>query len=94
MFMKNDKGEAVVNKTYLNGIISGVWTQFDEDNNGYLSRNELQYFMAQMMQTADIEAVNELDQETLDDMFDRIDISADGTISKEELTKFLEDMFL
>ena len=34
-----------------------------------------------------------LDQEALDNMFDRVDVSKDGTISKLEMSTFLQDLF-
>jgi len=34
-----------------------------------------------------------MDNEALDNMFDRVDISKDGTISKLEMSSFLLDLF-
>ena len=38
-------------------------------------------------------AAGMLDAEGLDDLFDQVDVSGDGTISKQELLTFLIGMF-
>lgn len=78
-------------------MISGAWNQFDTDGDGYLDRDEFRSFINQLVEESgainDISDSLELDKEALDSMFDRVDVSGDGTISKIEMATFLKDLF-
>ena len=77
-------GKMEVNRDFLVGLINGLWNQFDEDNNGYLTRQEVKKFIIQLVSQAEVDEkhLEEIDPEVLDDMFDKIDVSKDGTITR------------
>ena len=97
MFVLNQRGKYMVNYQYLNGMISGSWKQFDSNNDSYLDREEFRSFINQLIEESgaisDISDTLELDRNTLDSMFNRVEVSGDGTISKIEMATFLKDLF-
>ena len=70
---------------------------FDSNGDNFLTRIEFRSFIQQLVESSGI--INSLtsnlqmDTEALDNMFDRVDISKDGTISKLEMSSFLLDLF-
>jgi len=78
-------------------MISGLWKMFDSNGDNFLTRIEFRSFIQQLVESSGI--INSLtsnlqmDTEALDNMFDRVDISKDGTISKLEMSSFLLDLF-
>lgn len=78
-------------------MISGAWNQYDTDGDNFLNRDEFRAFINQLIESsgaiAEISENLELDTDALNNMFNRVDVSGDGTISKIEMATFLKDLF-
>ena len=79
----NQEIEAVIKK-----CVEEIWVKYDDDNNGFLDKNEAKQFVKDtLMDMSDEGAFNDTD---FDECFKEFDKDGSGTIEKDEMVEFIK----
>lgn len=87
-------GEVTVSMPFLGGLIRGIWSRYDADNSGFLTRNEFKRFFEELFEGAGMGNADLVDWYLLEQIYKQVDITKDGNISRLEMQKFLQDLFV
>ena len=67
-----------------------IWERFDKDNSGTIDKQEVSKFVANMLELAGMN--KDFNQDDFDDLYERINLTDDGLVSKAEMKSFLYKM--
>ncbi|OQS04408.1 hypothetical protein THRCLA_20891 [Thraustotheca clavata] len=75
----------------IDKCIADIWATFDQDNNGYLDREETRNFIESMAEAMSQDGTK---AETIDfdSCFDEYDKNHDGRLSRDEMRVFVKQM--
>ena len=82
---ENKDGKRTVNEEYLKGTIQGMMRSYDSDNNKYLTRDEFRTFLHDLnttINTGSSKMPKAIESDQLDLIFEKVDVSNDGTITR------------
>jgi hypothetical protein len=98
---KNDPttGKKMVNEKYVVGMIDGIWNQYDNNGDGELSIAEIKNLLTQLLESlgqkdpedpdGESNTCKILDTLTVDQVFNKMDTSNDGLVSKDEMAAYV-----
>jgi Ca2+-binding EF-hand superfamily protein len=69
-------------------LIDKIWSTYDKDNSGQLSKTEMKAFVLAYLTQVGEE--NRLPEKQFNSMFTQVDDNNDGQISKAEMKEFIE----
>ena len=52
MYKTDASGKMVINEAFMQGLIRGIWSKFDINNDGFLNRSELRLFFEDFLASA------------------------------------------
>ena len=87
----HDIQEAVaeeIHKEEVRELIDEIWTQYDQDNSGQLSKAEMRGFVVAYL--TKVGEQNRLPEKQFNAIFASIDDNGDGQISKPEMKEFID----
>ena len=78
----------------LHACIDQLWEKYDDDNSGYLDKDETRVFIKESIEGLAFEEMTE-DEKDLSDQafeacFDKIDTDQNGVIDKDEMMEFIK----
>ena len=75
----------------INDTAEDIWKEFDEDESGYLEREEFRKFCLKMSDALNLKKITE---EVIDEMIIKFEgESGDKKISKDEMKQYLKDLY-
>mmetsp|Transcript_22731 Transcript_22731/g.20213 ORF Transcript_22731/g.20213 Transcript_22731/m.20213 type:complete len:91 (-) Transcript_22731:49-321(-) len=75
----------------INETATDIWKEFDEDDSGFLEREEFRKFCLKM---ADALNLNKITEEVVDEMIVKFEgESGDKKISQEEMKQYLKNLY-
>ena len=89
LYFKDPKTKEQVEQAYADAI-SKIWSEFDTDGNGYLSRNETKAFVRRAIQDVFGVSAPEVSEEDFETCFKEIDKDGNGWIARDEMKHFLK----
>ncbi|EQC31991.1 hypothetical protein SDRG_10191 [Saprolegnia diclina VS20] len=78
---------AELQEAMIDRCIEDIWHTFDQDQNGYLDRDETRAFIDAMA-----EAMNGTTRLDFDACFDEYDQNRDGRLSRDEMRVFVKQL--
>lgn len=82
-------GRPVVGDAPSKEELAEAFKHFDKDGNGTIEREELNYILKKVQDTTGIET--ELDDATVDAIWNAIDVNGDGVLNYEELADYITE---
>ena len=67
-----------------------LWAKADDDNNGFLDKNEAPRFLEEVVENIESEHQNNYDPSKFDEMFEKFDEDKNGYLSKGEMAVFIK----
>ena len=74
--------------TIIQKCVDDIWTKYDQDNSGFLDKEETKKFVKDTMQ--EMSDGGEWNDEEFDKCFKEFDKDGSGTIEKGEMTVFIK----
>ena len=70
-----------------------MWTHYDEDQNGFLGRNEAKEFVSKFSEIIEEDRGKNYNPDKFDEQFDKLDDNNDSYLSRGEMAVFIKKIF-